>query len=75
MEQQPLNLIEETISHLNEGARSVRAYTEENTLIITKATGTADSFWITQEEPGFPKRQTNSLEDHFQGVFGIEARY
>jgi hypothetical protein len=74
MEQQPLDLIEETISHLNEGARSVRAYTEENTLIITLA-GTADAFWITREEPGFPKRQTNSLEDHFHGVFGIEARY
>jgi hypothetical protein len=72
--EKPLNLLEETISHFNEGARLVRAYTEESTLIITRASGD-DAFWITQEEPGFPKRQTNSLEEHFHEVFGIEAKY
>jgi hypothetical protein len=68
-----LNLVEETIGHFNEGARSVRAYTNEKTYIITRAE--AAYFWITIEEPGFPKVKTDSLDDYFKDVFGIEAKY
>ena len=68
-----MNLIEETIEHFQEGARSVRAYTEETTYIITK--GNNEEFVITHEEPGFPKQKTRSLEKYFSKVFGIEARY
>lgn len=68
-----MNLIEETIEHFKEGARSVRAYTENTTYIITK--GKDDGFIVTTEEPGFPKEQTKSLERYFRKVFGIEARY
>jgi hypothetical protein len=68
-----LNLLEETVSHFNEGARSVRAYTNEKTIIITRAD--ASDFWITTEEPGFPKVRTSSLEGYFKDVFGIEAKY
>ncbi len=69
-----MNLIEETIEHFKEGARSVRAYTENTTYIITKAAD-QEEFVITTEEPGFPKQRTRSLEGYFTKVFGIEARY
>jgi hypothetical protein len=69
-----MNLIEETVGHFKEGARSVRAYTEDTTYIITK--GKEDSeFMVTTEEQGFPKRKTRSLNEYFKDVFGIEARY
>lgn len=69
-----LNLIEETISHFQEGARSVRAHTSEVTYVITKEKG-SDGFWITTEEPGFTKTKITSLDQYYQDVFGIEARY
>jgi hypothetical protein len=68
-----MNLMEETVGHFQEGARSVRAYTEDTTYIITK--GDDAEFVITIEEPGFPKHKTKSLEKYFNKVFGIEARY
>ena len=68
-----MNLIEETMEHFREGAKSVRAYTENTTYIITR--GREDEFVVTTEEPGFPKEQTTSLEKYFSKVFGIEARY
>jgi hypothetical protein len=69
-----MNLIEETVGHFKEGARSVRAYTEDTTYIITK--GKEDwEFMVTTEEPGSPKRKTRSLNEYFNDVFGIEARY
>jgi hypothetical protein len=69
-----MNLIEETISHFNEGARSVKAYSNDTTYIITRAKDSSD-FWVTIEEPGFPKTRAASLEKYFQEVFGIEASY
>lgn len=69
-----LNLLEDTKNHFNEGARSVRAYTNDKTYVITRATET-EHFWVTVEEPGFPKIKTTSLETYFTEVFGIEARY
>jgi hypothetical protein len=69
-----LNLLEETKSHLDEGARSVRAYTNDTTYIITRA-DKSDEVWVTAEEPGFPKTKTNSLDPYFKDVFGIEAKY
>jgi len=69
-----MNLIEETIGHFQEGARSVRAYTDDTTYIITKGKG-EEEFVITLEAPGFPKEKTNSLEKYFSKVFGIEAKY
>jgi hypothetical protein len=74
MMEQWLNLLEETKTHFEEGARSVKAFTNDKVYIITKA-NTADSYWVTLEEPGFPKTKSNSLEDYFQEVFGIEALY
>jgi hypothetical protein len=71
--EQWLNLLEETLSHFEEGARSVKAYTNDKTYIITRANPT--DFWITLEEPGFPKTKTTSLENYFKEVFGIEANY
>jgi hypothetical protein len=68
-----LNLLEETISHFNEGAKSVRAYTNDKTYVITRANAT--DFWVASEEPGFPKTKTISLETYFKEVFGIEAKY
>ena len=68
------DLVEETISHFNEGARSVKAYTNEKTFIITR-TPEANEFWVALEEPGFPKTKTSSLAEYFQDVFGIEAKY
>jgi hypothetical protein len=71
--EQWLNLLEETLSHFNEGARSVKAYTNDKTYIITRAN--AKDFWVASEEPGFPKTKTPSLENYFKEVFGIEATY
>ncbi len=68
-----LNLIEETKEHFSEGARSVRAYTNDKVYVITKATET--EFWVALEEPGFPKTKTTSLDNYFKEVFGIEAKY
>jgi hypothetical protein len=69
-----MDLIEETIEHFEEGARSVRAYTDDATYIITKDQSGSD-FVVTTEGPGFPKTKTKSLEEYFDNVFGIEARY
>ena len=69
-----MNLVEETIEHFEEGARSVRAYTDEATYIITRDKSGA-GFVVTTEEPGFPKNRTESLEGYFSDVFGIEAKY
>ena len=69
-----LDLLEETKSHFAEGARSVRAYTNENTYIITRVSET-DEFFVALEEPGFPKTRVTSLDDYFTDVFGIEAVY
>jgi len=68
-----MNLLAETLEHLNEGARSVRAHAEEITYVITRANDT--SYWLTAEEPGFEKINTTSLESYFANVFGIEAMY
>jgi hypothetical protein len=69
-----MNLIEETLSHFNEGARSVKAYTNDTTYIITRAKDSED-FWVALEEPGFPKTRATSLDKYFKEVFGIEANY
>jgi hypothetical protein len=69
---QTLDLLEETMTHFNEGARSVRAYTNNTTYIITRVSGTAD-FFVTLEEPGFPKTKVSSLQPYFAEVFGIEV--
>lgn len=69
-----IDLVEETIEHFQEGARSVRAYTDDKTYIITRETDRAE-FIVTLEEPGFPKTRTNSLNEFFLDVFGIEAKY
>ncbi len=69
-----LDLIEETISHFEEGAKSVRAHTNQTTYIITRVKD-SDDFWVTMEEPGFPKTRTSSLDEYYQEVFGVEARY
>lgn len=69
-----LNLIEDTINHFNEGATSVRAYTNDNTYIITRVKD-SDDFWVTTEEPGFPKTRVSTLDKYFEEAFGIEAKY
>jgi len=69
-----MNLLEETNGHFQEGALSVRAYTDEATYIITKEEN-GGGFMVTVEEPGFPKRKAKSLDDLYRKVFGIEARY
>ena len=69
-----LNLLEETKNHFSEGAKSVRAYTADKTFIITRPKD-SDFFWVTVEEPGFPKSKTKTLEEYFKEVFGIEAKY
>ena len=68
-----MDLVEETMEHFEEGARSVRAYTDDMTYIITKDKTTG--FIVTTEEPGFPKTKTDSLEPIFDEVYGIEAKY
>lgn len=68
-----LDLLDETLSHFQEGARSVRAYTEENTYIITR---TSDGgYYVAIEAPGFPKTKVEDLQNIFSEVFGIEAVY
>jgi hypothetical protein len=74
MRERLADLVEETLTHFSEGARSVTAYTNDKTYIITKAND-SDDFWVTLEEPGFPKTKTTSLNKFFNGVFGIEAKY
>lgn len=69
-----LDLIDETLSHFEEGAKSVRAYSDDMTYIITKIQDSED-YWVALEEPGFPKHRRSSLEEIFEEVFGIEARY
>lgn len=70
-----MNLIEETLSHFKEGAKSVRAYTNDKTYIITKSND-SQHFVIALEEPGFPKTKFNKLDQIFTDeVFGIEAKY
>ena len=69
-----MNLMDETLAHFREGARSVRAHTEDTTYIITKD-GETGEYIVAVEEPGFPKTKTSSLETYFVNVFGIEARY
>lgn len=68
------NLIDETLSHFNEGAKSVQAFTEETTYIITRIQDSED-FWVAEEAPGFPKTRASSLEPYFKDVFGIKAQY
>jgi hypothetical protein len=71
-----LNLIKETIDHFNEGAKSVRAYTDGDTYIITRVSSASDEFWIAIEEsPLLPKTKTKFLDTYFIDVFGVEARY
>ena len=74
MEQQGLDLIEETLSHFNEGAKSVKAFSNSTVYIITRASDLSH-YWVTMEAPGFPKSKATSLEDYFQEVYGIEAVY
>jgi hypothetical protein len=69
-----LDLLEETKGHFAEGARSVRAYTNDQTYIITRVKD-SDEFFVALEEPGFPKTKVASLDDYFPEVFGIEAIY
>jgi hypothetical protein len=69
-----LNLLEDTKNHFIEGAKSVKAYTNDKVYIITRVKDSPD-FWITLEEPGFPKTQARSLDAYFPEVFGIEANY
>jgi hypothetical protein len=69
-----LNLLEDTKNHLLEGAKSVKAYTNDKVFIITQAKD-SPGFWVTLEEPGFPRTKTDSLDTYFPEVFGIEAHY
>jgi len=69
-----LNLLEETLTHFSEGARSVKAYTNNTTYIITRAKDSAH-YWVAVEESNFQKTKTTSLDDYFREVFGIEAIY
>lgn len=69
-----LNLLEETIEHFSMGARSVRAYTNATTYVITRSE-TDDQYTIVEEEAGFSKKKTSNLESYFGDVFGIEAKY
>ena len=54
-----LNLIQETLDHFREGARSVRAYTNDVTYVFTRVNGT-NEFWVATEEPGFTKIKTKT---------------
>jgi hypothetical protein len=69
-----LNLLEETLMHFREGARSIKAYSNDITYIITQAKD-SEHYWITIEESNFEKTKTESLESYFKEVFGIEAFY
>jgi hypothetical protein len=68
-----LNLIEETLAHFAEGAKSVRAHNDDITYIITPAVH--GEFTIQEEGPLFEKKRVESLEPYFKDIFGIEARY
>lgn len=70
--QTTLNLFEETMSHFNEGARSVRAYTNDTTYIFTRVSNST-AFYVTLEEPGFPKTKVDSIDSYFVDIFGIEV--
>ncbi len=72
--QQGLNLLQDTLDHFDEGAKSVRVYSEEKAYIITRIAETRE-FWVTEEAPGFPKKKAVALDRYFEGAFGIEARY
>ncbi|HYC86711.1 MAG TPA: hypothetical protein VEB86_15870 [Chryseosolibacter sp.] len=69
-----LNLIDETVKHFLKGAKSVRAFSADATYIITPVKG-SDEFWITIEEDGYKRKKTDSLDEFFQDVFGIQATY
>jgi hypothetical protein len=69
-----LNLQEETVGHFNEGARLVKAYTNNETFIITRSIESGD-YWVTIEESNFQKVKVSKLDDYFKEVFGIEALY
>lgn len=69
-----LNLLEETLTHFREGARLVKAYSNDSTYIITRPTD-SDHYLVTMEESNFQKTKTASLEGYFKEVFGIEAFY
>jgi len=69
-----LNLIEETKAHFAEGARSVRAYTNDSTYIITRIQG-SDEYWVAMDDAGFAKQRSTDLSPYFESVFGIEATY
>lgn len=69
-----LNLLEETLTHFKEGARLIKAYSNDATYIITRDKD-ADHYLITVEESNFQKTKTVSLEGYFKEVFGIEAFY
>lgn len=69
-----LDLIDETVSHFKEGARSVRAYSADYTYIITRVKD-SDEFWVAIEEKGFQKKKIHSLKEFYNDVFGIEANY
>ncbi len=69
-----LNLLEDTLAHFQEGAKSVRVYAEEKSYIITRIEGTKE-YWVAEEAPGFPKTRTDALNRFFEHAFGIEARY
>jgi hypothetical protein len=68
-----LNLVEETLAHFAEGAKSVRAHNDDVTYIITPAVH--GEFTIQEEGPLFEKKKVESLEPFFENIFGIEARY
>lgn len=69
-----LNLLEETLGHFDEGARLVKAYTNDETYIITQSKDSGD-YWVTTEEASFQKVRVSKLDDYFKEVFGIEALY
>ena len=71
---EPLDLLEETIDHLNEGARSVRAFGTHEAYIITKAAD-SDEFVVTIDAPPYQKTRTRLLDPYFGDVFGIQATY
>lgn len=74
MKQYLSDLVSETKMHFQEGALSVRAYGDEKEYIIRPIPGTLD-YEITTEAPAYAKYRTSSLQEYFDGIFGIEARY
>lgn len=69
-----LDLLEETLMHFKEGARLIKAYSNDTTYIITPVKD-SHHYWVTKEEAGFEKTKTTSLDLYFKEVFGIEAFY